>query len=308
MELDTFYGPFDVPDWSDDLIIDTLRSDGEWAVRESRIVAHLLPDGAVLWDCGAFLGTFTLGVARHSVLASAVTIEANADLIPHLASNISRLAACPSVVVHAAIAAKSAVLCLRADGDASNNQGAQAYDYAPHYTTGAVVSQTLRKLRAQHGDYTALKLDVEGMEVEALKGDYAFIAETSPILWVECNESLQSLQILSAMKSLGYNPVYIAFPAFRRDNFLGATDVRYPLAYEAALFAAPENVLTSIDWQSDVFSDVIVRPVGSHVELRKALFDTPRWGQLDWEALSRAELLGRLTRTVRGQTLTDFLI
>lgn len=309
MEMDTLYGMLDMPDWPDDLIVDALCQYGEWGVRETDILAHLLPEDTVLWDCGAFLGTFTLGVARATPLVRALAIEANADLIPHLSRNLSRLAPCPTTVVHSGVGARDGTVALRIQGNDPQNHGAQSYDYTDALadTPCSIACSTLRKLRISHSDYTALKLDLEGMEVDAIKGDYAYIAKTRPLLWAECNETQDSLLILSAMKSLGYNPVYIAFPAFRTDNYRAMRDLRYPLAYEAALFAAPAELLAHVDWQARAFDNTIIRPVQTRADLRKALFDTPRWGKKDWEGLSRAELLGRLTRTESRQSLKDFL-
>lgn len=307
--LSTRYGMFNAPECVDDLIIDSLRTYGEWGVLETRILAHLLPNNAVLWDCGAFLGTFTLGVARETCLASALAVEANADLVPYLSSNLSRLAPCPTIVVHGGVGACNGFIAPSALVDLAHNLGAQSYGYVDSHdgSPDIVACSTLQKLRSQHGDYTALKLDIEGLEVDAIKGDYAYIAKNQPILWAECNETKYSLKILSAMKSLGYEPIYIAFPAFRADNHRGERELLYPLAYEAALIAAPNNLLGRVDWNARVFDDTILRSVQTHNDLRKALFDTPRWGRKEWLGLSKSELLGRLSRIVNGQTLKNFL-
>ena len=164
----------------------------------------------------------------------------------------------------------------------------------------------LRRLRRSHGDYDALKLDIEGAELDALKSDYAYIKEKQPTLWIECNETPQSLQLLSALRSLGYAPLYIAFPAFRDKNYLGKSDSIYPMAYEAALVAARPGMLDSMDWQV-AGEEIIERPVTTHGELRRALFDTPRWSRKDWLHLGRAELIAQLTRCQAGQELGDFL-
>lgn len=306
MPLNSLYGPLVLPDWPEDLIVRCLQRFGEWGATESRLCGDLLPEGAVLWDCGAFVGTFTLGVARHKPLASVVAIEANPLLEPFLHSNLSRLARCPVSVVAAGVASKEGALQPREHLEVESNHGAQAYDLGPP-GTGPIPCHTLKALRARLGDYTALKLDLEGMEVEAIKGDYSYIKQTKPTLWIECNETLESLDSLSALKSLGYDPVYLAFPAFRQDNYKGVSEIPYPFAYEAALFAASPERLAVIDWSASNFSGVIVRPVETRFQLRQALFDTPRWGRHDWQKLSRIELVARLTRALSGTTLAEFL-
>lgn len=308
MQLDTLYGPLDVPDWPDDLIVEALRSYGEWGAVEARLFAALLPDDTILWDCGAFLGSFTLGVARHRPLAAAVAIEANPELIPYLESNLTRLASCPVTAVAGGLGARQGVLSPQVHEGLKDNHGAQTYTFheeAPE--SRGIPCHTLKILRARHGNYGALKLDIEGMEVDALKGDFAYIKSTKPILWVECNEKPTSLKCLSAMISLGYEVVYIAFPAFRSDNFRGEPNVCYPFAYEAALFAASDEYSVDIAGVRDAFPDMIMRKVESHRDLKEAMFDTPRWGDRTWQSLSRAELVGKLTRAMRDQTLGNFL-
>lgn len=307
---DTLYGPMDLPNWPDDLIVQALHRYGEWGAVEAALFARLLPDDTVLWDCGAFLGSFTLGVARHRRLSSALVIEANPDLAPFLESNLTRLAPCPVTVVSGGIGAHKGTLRFQSQDAIAQNHGAQAYDFDEDEARrpGSIPCRTLKGLRAVHGDYTALKLDVEGMEVDAIKGDYAYIKERQPILWAECNEDRGSLKILSALKSLGYEPVYIAFPAFRKNNHSGNPNLQYPFAYEAALFAAPPAVLETINWKHEAFAGTILRPVANLFDLRKALFDTPRWGSRDWEALSQIELVARLTRALKGQKLVEFLL
>ena len=306
----TLYGPMDLPVWPDDLIVQALSMYGEWGAVETAVFAHLLPENAVLWDCGAFLGTFTLGVARHRTLSRALAIEANPDLAPFLQSNLTRLAPCPVTVVSGGIGAQEGVLRMKPQAAIGNNHGAQAYDFDYPAPDGpeTIPCHTFKTLRAQHGDYTALKLDLEGMEVDAIKGDYGYIKEHQPTIWAECNEDRGSLQILSALKSLGYDSVYVAFPAFRKANHLGNRNIEYPFAHEAALFAASPDVMGAIDWQDDVFADAMVCPVATIFDLRKALFDTPRWGARDWEMLTQIELVARLTRALAGQNLADFLV
>lgn len=309
MSNSTLYGPMDLPDWPDDLIVQALQLYGEWGAVETAIFGHLLPENAVLWDCGAFLGSFTLGVAKHCKLYAALAIEANPELAPFLESNLGRLAPCPVTVVLGGVGARQGSLRLQNQGGVTANHGAQAYDFGETDPDGAdtVPCYPLKNLRRRYGDYTALKLDVEGMEVDVIKGDYAYIKERHPIIWAECNEEKSSLTILSALKSLGYKPVYVAFPAFRKKNYLSNPDLQYSFAYEASLFAAPHDLLDTIDWSHEVFEDAIVREVATIFDLRKAMFDTPRWGRPDWEALSRAELIARLTRAISDQNFETFL-
>ena len=144
------------------------------------------------------------------------------------------------------------------------------------------------------------------MEVEALKGDFDYIRARKPVIWAECNEALSSLLLLEALVAAGYAPHYLAFPAFRRANFRGLTDLPYPMAYEAALLAAPPDRLAQLD-VSGLGEEVIVKPVTTSWDLRQALWTTPRWAEPAWVNAPRLELIAMLGRMSRGEDLRAFL-
>ncbi len=309
VRVESLYGPLSCPDWPDDLILRTLRDHGEWGAVEAELAARILPEGGRLWDVGAFLGTFSLGVSRLRTPGSVLGVEANPDLLPHLGANLRQGLSCPSALVGAGVGMRPGWLSLVPESAGSGNRGAQSYRFheRPEEADGAAVPcRTLAQLREAHGDYDLLKLDIEGAELDAIRGDYRYLKERRPILWIECNETRASLEVLSALRSLDYEPLYIAFPAFRRANFKGDPDPIYPMAYEAALVAARPERLAAVDW-AIAGEEIIVRPVATHFDLRRALFDTPRWSLRDWTDLGRAELIARLTRAHAGQGLGSFL-
>ncbi|MCU0906648.1 MAG: FkbM family methyltransferase [Rhodobacteraceae bacterium] len=310
-ELDTIYGRIAAPDWPDDIILRSLAELGEWSFVEQQILARLVRAGDVLWDGGAFLGTFGIGVAQIAAAAGTplsrlVAIEPGADLRPFVTANLDRNAPCDSLLIPSALGATEGRLLPMATE--AGNHGALAYGTVGAETTAdaGVDCQPLWQLRARHGDYTVLKLDVEGMEIEALKGDFDHIRDHKPVIWAECNESLSSLLLLEGMVAAGYAPRYIAFPAFRRANFRAEARLPYLMAYEAALLAAPPDRMALLD-VSDLGEEIIVRPVTSAWDLRQALWATPRWADPAWANASRAELVALLGRMSRGEDLGRFL-
>lgn len=308
--LDTLYGALHVPDWPNDLIIRSLNELGEWCVAETLLAAGLLSPGETLWDAGAYLGTFSLGVSLLNLPAQVVAVEANPAVSSVLEQNLSLLP-CPAKLVAGGLAGRSGWLAPASEDP--NNHGATSFLYSEEKPAGdtAIQCHTLPALRALHGDYDFLKLDIEGMELDALQGDFLHIREHQPVIWAECNESHDSLRLFGALKWLGYSVLYLAFPAFRTANFRAASDLIYPLAYEAALVAAPAVRLDALAAVAPAMvpgEDVICRRVHSAYDLRRALFDTPRWSQEEWIRLSRAELIARLGRCDKGIRMQEFLI
>lgn len=305
--LKTLYGTLYGPDWPDDLICRSLWQFGEWSEAEAEVLAPLVRPDDHLWDVGAFLGTFSLGLTRHQAPIRLLAIEANPALQPFLTRNIAENARCPATVLGVGVAEVAGRLVPCNAVDLENHGATRWMAAAPDAgETEGTACLTLRDLRARHGDYSFLKLDIEGMELAALRGDLDHIARNHPVIWAECNESHASLKLLGALKWLGYEPLYVAFPAFRRANFKGSKDSIFPMAYEAGLLAAPPDRL--VDFTGLVAGeDILIRRVNTAYDLRRALWDTPRWAQADWLTLSRPELIARLGRITKGQGLKEFL-
>lgn len=312
--IQTIYGAIAVPDWPQDLIVQSLDDLGEWAFLEQQLLAQLVRSDDVLWDGGAFLGTFGIGVAQIAaqngrLLKQLVAIEPGAELASALAENMRNNLACDHILLSCALGAEAGRLVPA--NNSSDNRGALEYRVVEAQEHGIAMEsgvdcQPLWHLRSLYGNYDILKLDIEGMEVEGIKGDFDYIRDHKPVIWAECNESLLSLLVLEAMVAAGYDPVYVAFPAFRKANFRGHGALPYSMAYEAALLAAPQDRLAAFD--ATVFGEeIIVKPVKTSWDLRRALWATPRWAEDTWVHASRAELVALLGRQQRGEDLGRFL-
>jgi FkbM family methyltransferase len=306
VKLPTIYGDLDVPDWGDDLIFQTLNMYGEWVFSEQLLLATMVRETDALWDVGAFLGTFGLGVSQLAPKPPAhlVSIEPGQVLRPFLAENLQKNAPCPSQIAPFAVAQSDG--WLRPQTGGQNNAGAIAYEHTDEEAAGTVPCRSLASLRAEFGDYDVLKLDVEGMENEAVLGDIEFIKEHRPTIWAECNDDMSSLKLLETLIWLNYEPVYVGFPFFRNANFNQSQDRIFPMAYEAVLLAAPQDRLADFTGKVDG-EDIIVRPVKTGYDLRRALWAIPRWSLQEWTDMSRPELIALLGRQHQKQELAEFL-
>lgn len=306
--LKTIYGELVVPSYSEeDLIVKCLTMYGEWAYAEALIASSLANVRDNLWDIGAYVGTFSLGVARNRQLGRVLAVDANHVVAEALETNLAINLAIPFDRLTAGVSARSGAGTLKfVDGA---NRGASVFhmlEGGEDAETPRVTAMTLKELRVIHGNYDFLKLDIEGMEIDALRGDEEFIRQNKPVIWAECSEVPQSLTLLDIMLSLGYVPVYVAFPAIRSDNFSCNRDLLFPMAYEAALVGAAPERIEGLSTEP-VMDTCIVRTISSRDDLLLALWDTPRWALQEWTKLSRPELIARIGHMERWEHIATFL-
>lgn len=306
--LKTVYGEISAPNYDGgDLIRDCLLTYGEWGYAEALIASSLVNKGDKFWDVGAHLGTFSLGLAMNCQLDSVVAIEANPSITDYLESNLKNNLQVKyySNILAGVTSCPGHGLVVLAD---NANHGSARFVLANHndqHHSCHIPSITLLELRSQHGNYDFLKLDIEGMELEALQGDSDYIKTYSPVIWAECNECKQSFVLLDKLFELGYSPLYVAFPVIRTEKRQTSRQVVPPIAYEAALVCALPDRLNRLSTLT-ISDTCIVRKIGNNNDLRQALWDTPRWGRQDWVKLSRPELIARVGHYERGDVYEEF--
>lgn len=297
--VQTVYGRMQITDIAADLIGRSLERFGSWCASETEFIGKLVRSDDFLWDGGAYLGTFSLGVQARTPV-TVLAIEANPDVIPLLASNLAANRKATYRIASVALGSRNAFAHLEASG--VNNLGASRFrlDDAEPPVSKVIKAVTLRDMRAWHGNYSALKLDIEGAELEVLKGDAVYIREAKPLLWVECNEDSRSLELADFFLWAGLDPLFLAVPALPE-----ALDGISPEVCEGFLLGG---------WRTRCKTTPelppgrgFVRPIGSRRDLRQALWDTPRWADPGWDGLVRSELVARLSRLTLGQRFQEFI-
>ena len=187
-------------------------------------------DGVLALDCGANIGVHTIEWAiAMTGWGSVLAIEAQERIYYALAGNIAINNCFNAMALHAAISSESGVMTipnpnymvpasfgsLELRQRANNEFIGQAIDYTKN--TAEVRKVALDEFNLPRVDF--IKLDVEGMELEALEGAEKTIKSTRPILLVEKIKS-NSEQLHRWFSDRGYvlQEVGINILAFHSDD------------------------------------------------------------------------------------------
>ncbi|MBR0687153.1 FkbM family methyltransferase [Bradyrhizobium manausense] len=153
-------------------------------------------DGVIALDCGANIGVHTIEWASAMTgWGSVIAIEAQERIYYALAGNIAINNCFNALAVHAAVSSESGTMAvpnpnyftpssfgsLELRPRPSNEFIGQPIDYTEN--TVIVRKMTLDELNLPRVDF--IKIDIEGMEMEALAGAQATIKAYRPILLIE---------------------------------------------------------------------------------------------------------------------------
>lgn len=306
----TRYGTMFMPKIGDDLICRFLCRYGEWAFNEARFTALNIPAGGRVLDIGAFLGTFGLGVGLEQQLDRICFVEANPAIIPYLRRNVELNCRCSAVVIEGIVTSSANPFSV---GHYDRNN-LSSLSFAESFSSGGgskaeirtnVPSLSLLQLRSEQGPFDLIKIDAEGMELDILKGDPEMFTRPDTALWLECNEKHGSLELAELLLNKDYRVFYFAFPSYSVDNFLGSSDPIFPFAFEAGLFCTLDRTPRLDD---RLFNNgCVLLPIEATEDLRRAMWQTPRWGPRQWLGCTIDEIVALAGHAIRGEPYETFL-
>ncbi len=186
----------------------SLDAYGEWAEAELEILGQILRPGDTAVDAGANIGTHSLFFSRAVGPAGTVyAFEPDPRAFALLEANIARN---NTVNVRAQRAA------LGAGGE----------------TLDALGLQSCR----------LLKLDVDGGELDILRGAESLLAAAKPVVLVESNDPTHSRELIALFLRHSYTPFWhLAFP-FRKGNARGRPDDIFQGAFDVNILAFPPSI------------------------------------------------------------------
>ena len=198
----TRYGAF-LYNRNDQIIGRSLEVYGEYSEGEVQLLRELAPPGSVVADVGANIGTIAVPLAQHlGERGFLFAFEPQRVVFQTLCANVALQSLTNVECVPVALGAARATLHMP-DIDytrAANFGGLEMQAFQE----GRPVEQLTLDDYFWRGPFSLIKIDVEGMELDVLRGAQRIIEQQRPILYVENDRVEKSAELEAALKALGY--------------------------------------------------------------------------------------------------------
>ena len=217
---------------------------GEYSPDEYLMFRQLVRPGMVALEIGGNIGAHTVPLARLIGNGGALlAFEPQAVLMHILAANLALNDLQNVRIYQVGIGHEPGVLHLPLiDYAYPNNFGA--------FQLGGTGAQTVEIRTIDSYNLTRcdfIKIDVEGMEVEAISGAIETIRKFRPIMYVENDRQDKSPTLLSLINSLGYRLWWHFPPLFSQDNWKGQAENIFPGNVSVNLVCIPNEVAFQTD-------------------------------------------------------------
>ena len=217
---------------------------GEYSEGETDLFKQLVQPGQWVLDIGANIGAFTLPLAKFvGAEGRVIAFEPQPAIFGVLKTNceVNKL--------------QNVVLMNSAVGDAGGEISVPDVDYGVGGNFGGVA------LGGEGSEITApvitidglnlpacafMKIDVEGMEYEALTGAEETIQRFRPLLYVENDRREKSARLISLLQSFGYKLYWHTPPLFNPLNFGGEEENFWPGIVSQNMLCVPVEIKSEV--------------------------------------------------------------
>jgi len=181
-----------------------LRGETEAAIQE--LLAQRMQPGMVFYDLGANIGLFTLLAARLvGARGKVISFEPDAEIAARLRCNIRRNEFANVTVIEAGVWSKSGYVNFVAADSSSPDRGVGRFLTGENEATGTPTQcVALDDLLGSLPPPDAIKCDVEGAEVEALRGAERLLQTRRPWVLCEMHSEANEHAVKQHLVRLGY--------------------------------------------------------------------------------------------------------
>jgi FkbM family methyltransferase len=272
----------------------SLREYGEWAQGELNLLLDLIDIGDTVVDVGAFIGTHTLAFAKHVGHGGQVyAFEPHPVAFGLLRLNVEQNDLSNVKLFNVALSDYTGTINLHksnlADTDSPGSFSLLTeVDVAAESSGVAVDIMTLDQFDIDRCHL--MKVDVEGMELNVLKGSAKTLRRFRPLVFAECLSLNNGWQIVLFMRDNGFEAFLHNERSFNPDNFKKNAINFFGDARETNIVFVPTNRLSAFRERCKYFENLI--PLKTLDDLALGMLKKP---QYKYEALaptSAAQILG----------------
>ncbi len=219
---------------------------GEYSEGEVEMFRRIVRDGDIVLDVGANLGAHTLFFARAVGPGGAVlAFEPQRLIFQTLCANMALNNVVNALCYWTALTDAPGVMAVPLlDPRRALNFGALALG---QHATGDQITV----MRADGFDLPRcrlIKVDVEGMELQVLRGAAGLIERHHPIVYVENDRPQHADALVAWIRGLGYRLYWHRPPLYNPANFLGNAHDEYPgVASHNMLCVHPRQPMDALD-------------------------------------------------------------
>ncbi|MGD9720320.1 MAG: FkbM family methyltransferase [Pirellulales bacterium] len=192
---------------------------GEFSEGEIDLFRQVIHPGNVVIEVGANIGSHTVFLAQQvGRNGLVVAFEPQRIVFQTLCANLALNSITNVVALHQAVGSQSGEIFVpQLDCLKENNFGGLSLG---EYNKGEIVSVVqLDCANLPRCDF--IKVDVEGMEEDVLRGAAGLIARFQPVMYVENDRQEKSDSLVRYIDSLGYRMAWHRPPLYNPQNFLG---------------------------------------------------------------------------------------
>jgi FkbM family methyltransferase len=216
-----------------------LKKYGEFSVNEQEVFQQFVRNGALVVEVGANIGGHTVELSRLVGPDGEVhAFEPQRIVFQTLCANLA-LNQCANVYARqAALGADAGTILVPAlNPSVRENFGGLSLRHTSVGEPVPLLTIDGFDLPACH----ALKADVEGMEVEVLKGAHGTIDTYRPVMYLENDRKDRSQELLTQVLNLDYAVYWHLSPLYNPANFAGDTEDVFPGIISINLLCVPNE-------------------------------------------------------------------
>ncbi len=223
----------------------SLQRYGEYSVCEQEVFAQVVNPGALVVEVGANIGAHTVDLSRLAGRDGEVhAFEPQRIVFQTLCANLA-LNQCTNVHARQAAVGETAgtITVPAMDPAVRNNFGGVSLRGVTDGETVALVTLDSLDLPACH----LLKVDVEGMEVEVLKGAEQLVQTHRPIMYLENDRAERSEDLLTLVERLDYKAYWHVARLFNPANYYGDPEDIFPGVVSVNILCVPKETKMTVE-------------------------------------------------------------